>query len=108
METENAPPSKYTASFGLSLAICSVLNALLVIAKEKSPAVQAALKKFAGHHWTGHSIVIVALFLILGALFSLLNRGRGPALSSCALIRTTLAGVVLSALIIVGFYLVAD
>ena len=45
---ENQPVSKYTVAFGLSLAWCSVLNALLVIVKEKNPAVQAAMKKLTG------------------------------------------------------------
>jgi hypothetical protein len=108
METENTPLSKYTASFGLSVAICSILNALLVIAKEKSPGVQAGLKKFAGHHWTGHSIIIISLFFLIGLLFPLLNRGRGAVLSAKTLTRVAVSGIILSALIIIGFYLFAD
>ncbi len=45
------PLSKSTVSFGLSLALCSVVNALLVVAKEKSPAVAAQMQKITGHHY---------------------------------------------------------
>ena len=47
---ENRAVSKYTTSFGLSLALTSVLNALLVVVKEKSPAVQAGMKSLTGHN----------------------------------------------------------
>jgi len=48
---ENTSVSKYTISFGLSLALTSVINALLVVAKEKIPAVMTGLQKLTGHHW---------------------------------------------------------
>jgi|HubBroStandDraft_6_1064221.scaffolds.fasta_scaffold1000698_2 hypothetical protein len=104
---ENNSASKYTVSFGLSLALCSVVNALLVIAKEKDPHIQVALKKLGGHHWTGHSIVVIALFALCGWLLTAINRGQGPAISVNLLTRTVLAGVAIGVAIIVGFYLVA-
>jgi hypothetical protein len=38
-QMDNTAASKHTMAFGLSLALCALFNALLVIAKEKSKAV---------------------------------------------------------------------
>ena len=105
---ENSSSSKYPNSFGLALAVTSVVNALLVVVKEKSPAVQAAMKHLTGHHWITHSTVIILLFLVLGGVLSLANGGKGVKLTGNSLIGTVVAGVTLGALIIAGFYLVAD
>lgn len=93
---------KYAVSFGLSLAVCSVINALLVIAKEKNPAVQAAMQKLTGHHWVTHSTIVLTLFIVLGFLFPKIN------MPANRLVKIVLAGVLVSALMIIGFYLVAD
>ena len=45
---ENNNLSRYTLSFGLVLAVASVANGLLVIAKEKIPAVLAGMQKLTG------------------------------------------------------------
>lgn len=99
---ENNTLSKYTVSFGLSLAICSVINALLVVAKEKSIAVQSAMQKLTGHHWVTHAVIVLGLFVVLGLLLAKV------ALPVNHLIKAIVAGVFVSGLIIVGFYLVAD
>jgi hypothetical protein len=93
--------SKYTISFGLSLAICSLVNAVLVIAKEKSPAVQSAMQRLTGHHWVTHVIVVLVVFVILGFLFA------GVTISVNRLIKAIVGGVFASGLIIVGFYLIS-
>lgn len=105
---ENKPISKYTVSFGLSLAICSLVNALLVIAKEKSPALQAGLKKVTGHHWITHSAIVILLFLVLGWFLAQIKGGRGFALSTGSLIKTIVAGIFMAGGLIIGFYLIAD
>jgi len=107
METNNSI-SKYTVSFGLSLVISSVINALLVIAKEKSPAVQAEMKKLTGHHWITHSVVVVALFVVLGFLLAQVRGGRGMTMTANALIKTMVAGILAAGVMIVSFYLMAD
>jgi hypothetical protein len=99
---------KYTVSFGLSLALCSVLNALLVVAKEKSPAVAAAMQRLTGHHWITHSAGVVLLFVLFGCLFSLLNGGRGPQLGPNRLLGFVAGGVLTGVFLILGFYLVVD
>ena len=105
---ENPGLSKSTVSFGLSLALASVVNGLLVIAKESSPAVQAGMQKLSGHHWITHSVLILALFAGGGWLFAQFNGGRGVTISPNWLIRTLLSGVALGALLILGFYLIGD
>ena len=94
--------SKHSVSFGLSLALCSLFNALLVVAKEKSPAVQSTMQKLTGHYWVTHAGLVLALFFVLG--FALTNITS----SVNRLIKAIVAGVVISGLIIVGFYLLAD
>ena len=104
----NSPLSKNADAYGLSLAVTSVINALLVIAKEKSPAVQAGMKQLTGHHWITHSAGIGLLFLVLGWGLTKTNGGRGVTLAFPAWRRLFVGGVVLGAAIIVGFYLLDD
>ncbi len=105
---ENPSLSKYTVSFGLSVAITSVINALLVVAKEKIPAVQAGLQKLTGHHWVSHSAIILVLFAVFGWLFAKANGGRGIQITVNSLIGVLVSGVVIGGLVICGFYLVGD
>jgi hypothetical protein len=101
MNSQNNTLSRRTTSFGLSLVVCSVVNALLVIAKEKSPAVLSAMQKLTGHHWVTHAAIVIILFVVLGVLFA------NVSVSVNRLIKTIVAGVLISGLIIVGFYLIA-
>jgi hypothetical protein len=103
---ENTGISKYTASFGLSLALASVINALIVIAKESSPAVMTGMQKILGHHWVTHSAIVLAVFAAFGWIFAQARGGRGLDITVNHLIATVVSGVVISGLLIVGFYLI--
>ncbi len=104
---DNSKISKYTNSFGLSLAITSVLSALLVVAKELCPkTVMVWMKHLTGQHWVSHSVIAVVVFAVLGWVFSRANGGRGISMSANRLIAVLAGGVVLGALIIAGFYLI--
>ena len=105
---ENPRLSKYTVSFGLALALASVVNGLLVVAKEKIPAVQAGMQKLTGHHWVTHSVIILVLFAFVGWALARANAGQGIRLTASRLIGLLVAGVGSGALIILGFYLVGD
>jgi len=105
---ENTGVSKYTISFGIALALASVANGLLVVAKEKIPAVLAGMQKLTGHHWVSHSVIILGLFVFFGWLFAQANGGQGIKLTVNRLIGTLVAGVAAGGLIIVGFYLIGD
>jgi hypothetical protein len=99
--------SKYTVSFGLSFSLCSVINALLVVAKEKSHSLSGLMQKMTGHHWVTHAAIIVILFVVLGFVFSRTNGGRGPKISANQLVGDIVGGILASGLIITGFYLIA-
>jgi hypothetical protein len=98
--------SKQASGFGLALATASIANALLVTAKEKSPKVLAFMKGLTGNHWITHCAAIILLFLILGWVFSRMNGGDGLRLMARSVMTIVVGGVVLGALIIVGFYLI--
>ena len=105
---ENNTVSKYTISFGLSLAFSSVGNALLVIAKEKSTAVQGGMQRITGSHWITHVAIVLILFVSFGFLSANIKRGQGITMPVKRLIKTIIAGVFTAGLLIVGFYLIAD
>jgi hypothetical protein len=105
---ENTGFSKYTISFGLALALASVVNALLVVAKEKIPSVMTGLKSMTSHHWISHGVIVVGTFTVSGWILAQANGGRGLTMTVNRLVSLVVSGVVLGGLIIVSFYLIAD
>jgi hypothetical protein len=99
---ENSNVSKNTISFGLAVALCAVLNALLVIVKEESKPVTAWMQKATGHHWITHVLFILVAFIVFGLIFT---RAK-PSVRQ--LTNVVIAGVIASTLIILGFYIFAD
>jgi hypothetical protein len=99
--------SKKTISFGLSLALCAVLNAVLVIAKEKNKGVADWMQKMTGNHWVTHVAIILAVFVVVGSGLAGTNRGQGPRTPLHRLTGIVCFGVVAGVLIVLGFYLVA-
>jgi TRAP-type mannitol/chloroaromatic compound transport system permease large subunit len=106
METNGI--GKYTRSFGMSLAITSVVSALLVVLKESSETVLAFMKQVTFHHWVTHSLFILILFVVLGWILGRTNGGQGIKMTVNSLLGTIMGTTVLSGLIIAGFYLVGD
>jgi uncharacterized membrane protein len=102
---EASPLSRTTVGFGWALALMSVFNAVLVIIKEKNPAVLTGLKKMAGHQWTGHVLIVLVLFFVLGWVFAKAGVGQQ---SANRVTKIVLAGTLAGAFLIVGFYLLAD
>lgn len=105
---QNNTLSKFTVSFGMALAISSVANALLVIAKEKSHAVQSEMRRLTGSHWITHVAIILILFVSFGFLFTSVKGGQGVTMPVNRLIKTIITGIFTTGLIIVGFYLFAE
>ena len=103
---ENRGLSNNSISFGISLTVASIANAFLVAAKEKSPKVLACMQGLTGHHWITHCVAIILLFLFLGVILTRLNRGKGMNISANSLLITVVGGVVISGVMIVGFYLI--
>ncbi len=107
METDNSKIWKYTTAFGLSLAVSSVVSALLVVAKELSPnTIMPWMKRLTGQHWVTHSLLMVLLFAILGVLLANTNLGQGVRTNGKRLVGMLVAGVIIGYLIIAGFYLI--
>ena len=105
---ENTNLSKASVSFGLSLAVTSIINAIIVAVKEKSDAVMNGMKKVTGHHWTTHVLLVLVLFVVFALIFGAMNGGKGKAITAGKLICTIVSGIAVAGLIIVGFYLFAD
>jgi len=100
--------SKITISFCLSLAICSVVNAALVIIKEKNAAVMTLMQKATGHHWITHSAIMLVLFFLLGGLLMFIPNVRKRSLGKNQLLGIMLTGIAIGCFAIAGFYLLAD
>jgi len=100
--------SKSTISYGLSLSIVSVINGLLVIAKESSPAVMSGMAHIMGHHWITHSAFMLVLFFALAWIFGRANGSLGVQMTVPRFLAVMLSGIALGTAIIVGFYLIGD
>lgn len=108
MNAQNNTVSRYTISFGLAVAVASMVNALLVITKEKSRAVQNTMQKLTGHHWITHVAVVLFLFLGFGFLSARPKEDQTTAMPINRLIKIMIAGIVAAGVIIIAFYLTAD
>jgi hypothetical protein len=104
---ENNAVSKNTTSFGLSLALCAVANALLVIAKETSRSVANRMQKATGHHWVTHVAIVLVLFGLFGWSFARLDGGQGPKIPVNRLTGIVFSGAVAGVLIVLAFYVLA-
>jgi hypothetical protein len=95
---------KYTASFAVALAVTSLLSALLVVLKEQNEeTVMAWMKAATGHHWVSHGVLVLIIFLLLG--WALARSGAVTRLSGNLLSAIITASVLLSSLIIAGFFI---
>jgi len=61
---------KYTKGFGYALIVAMLFNGILTILKEEIKSIHDALVFVFWHHWIGHGIVVLAVFVALGLLFS--------------------------------------
>ena len=96
--------SPVTAGFGLSLFVTSVFSTLLVIVKELNEhTVLEWMKHATPHHWITHGVMVLAVFVVLGMVFS---KGKAAELKAGTLVQLLIAAVVLSIVGISGFYLI--
>ncbi len=89
------------SGFGVSYAITSILNTLLVVWKESSEAVHDGLAAITGHHWVTQGLLVLIVFLALGFILS----RRGIKMSGNALVTTIVGATVVSGLIIAGYFI---
>lgn len=93
----------YPASFGVSLGIAGLFNALLVLVKETNSTV-LALMNSAGNHWVTQSILDLVVFVVLG--FALIKWAETWRFKPNTVIVSAVGGVVIGGLIIAGFNLI--
>jgi hypothetical protein len=106
-DIETREMGTYTKSFGLSFAAASLFNALLVIVKEgNEDTVLAWMAAATGHHWVTQGVLDLIVFFGLGWILSRMNDGEGVSITGRALVATIVASLVISWLIIVGFFLI--
>ena len=80
---EQTEMNSYVVGFGLSAVIVAIFNGVLNVAKElviingEKVIKDGFLKPLGGllvitppHHWVGHGIVVILLFLALGLIFA--------------------------------------
>ncbi|NOX34347.1 MAG: hypothetical protein GXP56_11550 [Deltaproteobacteria bacterium] len=104
---EKTEIGKYTKGFGLSFGITSVISAILVILKETNEGtILETMKSITGHHWVTHGVFNIILFLVLGWILSKANNGQGVNLSANSLVSSIIGTVVISSILIAGFYLI--
>jgi len=58
------------AGYGVSAAATIVFNTLLAWIKDAYDPLNSFMASLSGHHWTTHSLVDVAVFLVLGAILT--------------------------------------
>jgi len=99
----NTQMEKYTAGFGLSLVVTNLLNAVILVVKEKSDTVMSAMKAALGHHWTTHGAIIITVFIVLGFIFSRMKLEERW--DSQKMLKYIIWAVIISGVIIAGFFL---
>ncbi len=99
----NSYMGKYAAGFGLSLVVTILLNAVILVVKEISTPVMSAMKAALGHHWTTHGAFLIIVFIVLGCLFSATR--LEDKLDSGKMLKFTFWAVIVSVIIIAGFFL---
>jgi hypothetical protein len=105
-EVEATVLGKYTRSFGVSLAITSVLSCLLVVVKELDEGVLNWMKGATPHHWITHGVFAILAFAIIGFGLAQLHGGTGVRISAKHLTATMVGAVAISGLVIAAFYLI--
>ena len=99
----NMKTEKYTAGFGLSLIVTSLLNAVILLLKETNEAIMNGMKAALGHHWTTHGVLVIVLFIALGFIFS--GTKIAGKWDSRKLLTYIIWAVIIGGAIIAGFFL---
>jgi hypothetical protein len=99
----NVTLDKKTVGFGLSVALMSIFNTLLVIIKEMNPPIKKAMADAMGHHWTTHGVIVLTLFVVLGLIFSAMVKAENW--NANKLCKSIVGSVILGGTGLAAFYL---
>ena len=97
---------KYTTGFFLSFVITSLFNALLVVLKETYTPLKTWMAAVFSHHWIAHGVFVLTLFVVLGLILSDAKIEEKLKLDDKKMSIALIATVIISGIIISGFYLV--
>lgn len=97
--------SASAAGFTLAAIVATIFNTVLTIIKEEYHPLNVYMKSLTGHHWITHGIAVVAVFLVLGFLFS--RMGIVQRMRATTLTNMLIATVVIFGLGIFGYFLQA-
>lgn len=103
--TQSTEMSAATAGFTLAAAVAIILNTVLMITKEEYHPLKDYMKSLTGHHWITHGLVVIAVFLVLGFLFS--KMASVQRMRTSTLTTFLVATVVIFGLGIFGYFLFA-
>jgi len=95
-----------TRGFALSVAVTSILSALLVMGKELNEDLLKFMKAVTVHHWVTHGIFDLIVFVALGLLLSKSNNGQGPAIDDELLTKIVVSSFLLSNIGIALFFII--
>ena len=95
--------NKYALGFGLSLVVTNLLNAVILVVKEVSSPVMNVMKAALGHHWTTHAVLLLFVFVVLGAVFSIYE--VGAKWDSRKMMYYIIGSVIISMVIITVYFL---
>jgi len=93
---------KFSVGFGISFLVTSIFNGLLIVAKESYAPLKSLMKSLSGHHWITHGIIVIALFIVLGYIFSKTDMDKK--IDADKISGMVISGTVLGGLIIAGFF----
>ena len=62
--------------FGTAVAVTFLFNTILAWVKDAWPPLNSFMAHLTGHHWITHGLVDVAVFLVLGFIFTSMRHGR--------------------------------
>lgn len=99
----NMKMEKYTAGFGLSLVVTSLLNAVILLIKEMNESVMSAMRAALGHHWTTHGAIVIVVFIALGFIFSSMK--IEAKWDSQKMLKYIIWAVIIGSVVIAGFFL---
>jgi uncharacterized membrane protein YwzB len=94
---------KYTAGFGLSLIVTSLLNAVILLIKETNDSVMSAMRAALGHHWTTHGAIVIIVFVVLGFVFSSMKFEEKW--DSQKMLKFIILAKIIGGIIVAGFFL---
>lgn len=97
--------SASAAGFTLAAIVATIFNTVLTIIKEEYHPLNVYMKSLTGHHWITHGIAVIAVFLVLGFLFS--RMGSVQRMRASTLTTTLIATAVIFGLGIFGYFLQA-